>query len=142
MRRPTWASFTSGVAVVAVAASASAAEPAPVQVELSCRPEAAPGRVLCELSYRAAVGRRLAWADALVLRAPEFARPLRSRVTPERSRGAEPGERKVSLAFVALVSGVGQVTVRARSVICHGQGEQESCRPHSQNLTAELRVGS
>lgn len=110
--------------------------------ELRCRPEAAPGRVLCELSYRAGPGLRLTWADALVTRAPDFARPLRSRVTPERFKETGPAERRVSLAFVAGTSGVGQVTVRARAVVCRGEGESEHCHPESHEVSAELRVGS
>lgn len=138
MRRRTW---ISGLALVSVAFGASAAAPAKVPAELSCRPEAAPGRVLCELRYHAAPGERLVWADALVTHAPEFARPLRSRVTPERFKEAGLAERKLSLAFVATASGVGQIRVKARTVTCRGEGEQERCRPGRQELTAELRVG-
>lgn len=138
MRRRTWLEVT--VAWL-VASGAAAAEPAPVTFVLSCRPEAAPGRVLCELRCSADPGSRLAWADALVTRAPDFARPLRARVTPERFKEATAAERKLSLAFVAASSGVGTVTVRARAVVCRGEGEGESCRPDSRELTAELRVG-
>lgn len=145
MRRPTW--IERQVALGALLWScadgrASAAEPAALRVELSCRPEAAPGRVLCELKYSAAAGLRLAWADALITSAPEFARPLRSRVTPERFKEAGGAERKLSLAFVASTSGVGQVTVRARAVVCRGQGDQERCDPQTRDVSAELRVGS
>lgn len=125
-----------------LAAGASAAEPAQVTVELGCRPEAAPGRVLCELQYRAAAGARLVWADALVTKTPDFARPLRSRVSPERFSDSAPSERKLSLGFVASQAGVGQVGVLARVVICRGRGPSETCRPESHDVTAELRVGS
>jgi hypothetical protein len=113
-----------------------------MDAELSCRPEAAPGRVLCELRYRAPVGERLVWADALVTRAPDFAKPLRSRLSPERFGVAGAGERKLSLAFVASHPGVGLVTVRARGVLCQGQGPTESCRPQSRDVEAEIRAGS
>lgn len=83
----------------------------------------------------------MAWADALVTAAPAFARPLRARVTPERFKEAGSTPRKLSLAFVASEAGVGQVTVKARAVVCRGSGEQERCRPESQELRAELRVG-
>ena len=112
-----------------------------MKAELSCRPEAAPGRVLCELKYSASAGARLAWVDALVTVAPDFVRPLRSRVTPERFKEASGSERKLQLAFVAAKSGNGQVTVRARAVVCRGAGEQERCRPESQDARAEIRVG-
>jgi len=110
--------------------------------QLSCRPEAAPGRVLCELRYAVDAGARLAWVDALVTASPEFARPLRSRVTPERFFPAAAAERKLSLAFVASKPGVGDVTVRARAVVCRGAGEQERCRPQVQDVHGALRVGS
>ena len=109
--------------------------------ELACRPEAAPGRVICELKYAANAGARLVWADALVTATPEFVKPLRARVTPERFKGATPAERKLSLAFVAAKAGVGQIVVRARAVVCRGEGEHESCRPESQDTRAEIRVG-
>ncbi|MDF3070885.1 MAG: hypothetical protein K0R38_6486 [Polyangiaceae bacterium] len=142
MRRRTSGSSVAVAVVVLGWAGPSTASPEAVQAELTCRPEAAPGRVLCELRYRAAAGHRLVWADAIVTRAPEFARPLRGRVTPERFKEAGLTERKLSLAFVATTSGVDKVTVLARAVACRGEGEQESCRPAREELTAELRVGS
>jgi len=134
-----WVCFCLGLCFVA--ASAEAEEPG-MRAELSCRAEAAPGRVLCEVKYSAGSGARLVWADALVTAAPAFVRPLRSRVTPERFAAAGSAERKLSLAFVAAKSGTGQVTVRARAVVCRGLGEQERCRPESQEARAEIRVGS
>ena len=128
------------VGFLLLALPALADEPG-MKAELSCRPEAAPGRVLCELTYTATPGARLVWADALVIAAPDFVRPLRSRVTPERFKEAGMAERKLNLAFVAAKSGTGQVTVRARAVVCRGAGEQERCRPESQAARAEIRVG-
>jgi hypothetical protein len=122
--------------------SAVEADERGLKAELSCRPEAAPGRVLCELRYSVDAGARLAWADALVTASPDFARPLRSRVTPERFGRAEGGERKLSLAFVASKAGVGEVTVRARAVVCRGAGAGERCRPQTEDVQAEIRVGS
>jgi hypothetical protein len=145
MRRRTWAELRGALGAVLLAlasSSARAAEPPSVKAELSCRPEAAPGRVLCELRYGVGPGLRLVWVDALVLQAPPFARPLRSRVTPERYKEASASERRLTLAFVASASGVGPVTVAARAVTCRGEGERESCRPERQELTAELRVGN
>jgi hypothetical protein len=123
-----------------VVGSAAASEDG-FKAELTCRPEAAPGRVLCELSYFVESGSRLAWADALVTASPDFARPLRSRVAPERF-GQVGGARKLSLAFVAARAGVGQVTVNARAVVCRGQGARERCHPRLVPVTAEIRVGS
>jgi hypothetical protein len=111
-----------------------------MKAELVCRPEAAPGRVLCELKYAATAGGRLVWADALVTAAPEFVRPLRARVTPERFKGTGSNPQRLSLAFVAARGGVGQVVVEARAVVCRGEGESERCRPEIQAAHAEIRV--
>jgi hypothetical protein len=127
---------------VLVATPVVATEPPGVTAELSCRPEAAPGRVLCELKYQPAAGARLVWADALVTRAPDFVRPLRSRVSRERFGAAGLDDRKLSLAFLASRPGVGSVMVRARAVVCRGQGQTESCKPQTQDVEAEIRVGS
>lgn len=113
-----------------------------MSASLTCRPEAAPGRVLCELTYKAASGARLVWADALVTEAPAFARPLRARVSPERFGEAAQDRRKLNLGFVASQTGVGRVSVRARAVVCRGDGAQERCLPELQDVTAEIRVGS
>jgi hypothetical protein len=130
-----------GLCLVLAAGSAVADEP-DMQAQLACRPEAAPGRVLCELKCTAGAGARLVWADALVTAAPELVRPLRARVTPERFKDAGTSERKLTLAFVAAKGGGGQVTVRARAVVCRGSGDRERCRPQSQEVRAEIRVGS
>ena len=124
------------------ASGGAGAEEAGVRAELSCRPEAAPGRVLCELRYMANQGMRLTWVDALVKSSPDFARPLRSRVTPERFKEAGQGERKLTLAFVASKDGVGVVAVQARAVVCSGPRAQERCRPERHDVQAELRVGA
>jgi hypothetical protein len=117
------------------------AEPPSIRAELSCRPEPAPGRVLCELAYRASAGVRIVWADALVTEAPAFAPPLRARVSPVRFAQAGSSERKLSLAFVASQVGAGTASVRARAVGCSGQAAEERCRVHTQLVRAELRVG-
>lgn len=132
--------LTFALGFVLLAGSAAAAEPG-VKAELACRPEAAPGRVLCELKFAAQPGARLVWADALVISAPDFARPLRARIAPERFKGAGTGERKLSLGFLAAQTGVGRVVVKARAVVCRGEGEQERCSPESQDVSAEVRVG-
>jgi hypothetical protein len=139
MRRRTSTSCL--LALLALAGSAVADAPG-MSAALSCRPEAAPGRVLCELSCAAPAGARLVWADALVTDAPAFAWPLRARVTPERFGAAGENARKMGLGFVATQTGTGRVTVRARGVVCRGQGETERCRPDAVLVSAELRVGS
>lgn len=139
-RAPRWYGF--GLGAILLVGTAAGEAPSGLAVELHCRPEAAPGRVLCELKCAVAPGKRLVWADALVTAAPDFARPLRSRVAPERFAPAAATERKLSLALVASKPGVGQVTVRARAVVCQGEGDAERCHPESREARAELRVGS
>lgn len=141
MRHRTWAELLLAAAVLGSSPTA-AAQDAGVRVELTCRPEAAPGRVLCQLEYLANTGLRLTWVDALVKSSPRFARPLRSRVTPERFKEAGPSERKLSLAFVASTGGVGTVIVQARAVVCSGQAPQERCWPERHEVEAQLRVGA
>lgn len=134
---------TSWLAASLVCSATSVAAEAPgMSAALSCRAEAAPGRVLCELSCSASAGARLVWADALVTEAPAFARPLRARVSPERFGELGHNQRKLGLAFLASEPGTGRVSVRARAVVCRGQGEQERCRPETHDVQAELRVGS
>lgn len=140
MRRLT--SPSSLVVALALAVTNVAAEESGMSAALTCRPEAAPGRVLCEVQCTAGAGARLVWADALVTEAPAFARPLRARVSPERFGEAGQSSRKLDLAFVASQPGVGRVSVRARAVVCRGQGEQERCRPETHDVQAEIRVGS
>jgi hypothetical protein len=85
---------------------------------------------------------RLVWADALVTKTPDFVRPLRSRVSPQRFTDENEAERKLSLGFVASQVGVGPISVQARAVVCRGAGPAESCRSQSQHVVAEIRVGS
>jgi hypothetical protein len=140
---PRRTSSTSWLAVALGCVATNVAAEAPgMSAALSCRPEAAPGRVLCELSCSARAGVRLVWADALVTEAPAFARPLRARVSPERFGELGQNQRKLGLAFVASQPGTGQVSVRARAVVCRGQADQERCRPETHDVRAELRVGS
>lgn len=135
-----WA--TCGMLALSLTTAPGVAAQPELHAELTCRPEAAAGRVLCELKYSVSAGSRLTWADALVTAAPDFAKPLRSRVAPERFATPSVTERKLSLAFVAARAGVGQVVVRARAVVCRGQGARARCYPRSEEVRAEIRVGS
>jgi hypothetical protein len=111
---------------------AARAKDARFPAELVCQAVPAPGRVLCELEYDAE--RTLVWGDALVVTTPDFAKPLRARVTAPRAEG----QRKVPLAFLASRPGRGQVMVLARVVLCTADG---ACTAESRRLGAELRVG-
>lgn len=129
-----------GWLLMGLAAPTRAATPG-FEAELVCRPEAAPGRVLCELTCRASGAARLSWADAVVTEAPSFVRPLRSRVAPERFSGASANERKLKLALVASGPGKGALKVKARAVLCEGTGAKERCRPETRDVSAEVQVG-
>ena len=123
---------------VAVSASAAGAEPA-LTAELRCQHGAGPGRILCELTTRARAG-QLVWSDALVLRAPPFARPLRSRfVAPLDASGAPSASAK--LALVALGVGEGRLELLARAVVCRDAPNGRWCAPETLPVTAQVLVG-
>lgn len=112
------------------------------EVRLSCLRQAAPGRVLCELEVEVARG-RLAWADALVLRAPDTARPLRARVGPPSATGGTGRRLRLPLALAATATGSGELVVKARFVTCaRAAGGKELCSPSSREVKARVEVGS
>src|SRR5262245_24427560 len=101
---------------LALTASARADEIAN-EARLSCRREASPGRVLCELEVEVTEG-RLVWGDALVVSAPDFALPLRSRVGDKSATARAPRRVRLPLALAATKTGRGELKVRARAVAC------------------------
>jgi len=116
------------------------ADDAPFQAHLSCGAAAAPGRILCELTARATRG-QLVWSDALVVRAPAFARPLRSRFVAQLGAPAASGGAWAKLALVASESGVGKLELLARGVVCQDGPAGEWCAPVLAPVTIEIRVG-
>jgi hypothetical protein len=130
------------LALVSMASSSATAQGTNAKVELRCHPEAAPGRVICELVCDAAPTARLAWLDALVTHAPDFVKPLRARVSAPRALEAASGERKLSLALVATRGGIGELGVTARLVLCLGHGRDERCFVERHPVVATVRVGS
>ena len=122
--------------------SAAEAEPAPaaaLTAQLVCQRAAAPGRILCELTTRARSG-KLVWSDALVVSAPVFARPLRSRSVAELDASGAP-RASSKLALVALSTGEGTLEVLARAVVCREGTNGEWCSPEVLPLTAPIVVG-
>ena len=106
----------------------------PLSAKLGCEPGRAPGRELCTLEVSAPPGRRLTWADALVLETPSFARALRTRVAAK-----EPGSPvRLTLALVLEAPGRGSLRVRARTVLCEKAGTKERCSPVTRDVEAEL----
>jgi hypothetical protein len=118
------------------AADARAADPE-LDAKLTCEPARAPGRVVCALDVSAPAARRLVWADALILETPPFARALRARVSG-RELGASQSSVRLPLALVLEGPGRGQVRVRARAVLCAGQGPRERCAPATRDSSVEL----
>jgi hypothetical protein len=126
------------MAVFLLAAEAPATEPG-LSTRLSCEPAPAPGRVRCALSLEVTPDLRFSWVDALVVAAPAFARPLRSRV-PQRKLTGKESKADVLLALLASRTGRGTLTVRARAVVC-SRDPLASCRPMSRDASIELEVG-
>ena len=123
-----------------VTQSGQARNPA-LQAQLQCEPEAAPGRILCELRTQAAAG-TLVWSDALVVRAPAFARPLRSRFAAQLgTSNVGPGVAWAKLALVASQPGQGELELLARGVVCRVGPSGESCTPEFVAVTAAVLVG-
>lgn len=115
------------------------AEDSPFQAKLSCPPPAGPGRIVCELTARATEG-TLVWSDALVVRAPAFARPLRSRFVAQLGSPASGAGARAKLALVASEAGEGKLELLARGVICREGSAGEWCGPVQAAVTVELRV--
>jgi hypothetical protein len=122
-------------------ASRVKADGAPFQASLSCQPAAGPGRILCELTTRAVEG-KLVWSDALVVRAPAFARPLRSRFVARLGEAEGSGGAWAKLALVASEAGEGKLELLARGVICHDGPAGEGCAPVQAPVTVEIHVGA
>ena len=120
-----------------------AAAPLPPAPELSarlqCQRRSTPGRVLCEAELEVQSG-VLRWGDVLVLEAPEFARPLRSRVGPSALFMQTDRRRRLQLALAATHDGSGRLKVRARGVVCPDASGQ-NCRAVSHELSAPVLVG-
>ena len=117
------------------------AEPPALQAQLTCERAAGPGRILCELRTSARSG-RLVWSDALVLRAPPFAPPLRSRCVAKLESAATPGTASAKLALVASAPGQGQLELLARGVVCREGQNGEWCAPEVVPVSALVDVGA
>ncbi len=122
--------------LLGVAPAARAESPA-LSARVACAPAAGPGRIVCELNVSASAG-KLVWVDALVVHAPAFARPLRSRFVAQ--VGAL-GTASVKLALVATELGRGELQLRVRGVLCHEGPSGESCGPEVVPVSAVVEVG-
>jgi hypothetical protein len=124
------------VSLLSLAASAEAPE---LRVELVCPRRHTAGRVVCEVELEVETG-VLAWGDALVLEAPEFASPLRSRVGPSAAVMKSEQRQRLLLALAATRPCTGTLRVRARAVLC-GDAALDDCRPAQREASALVRVG-
>lgn len=113
-----------------------------IEVTATCEHKAAKGRVICDVEIEAGSG-RVVWADVIVVEAPAFAPPLRSRVAAADARARTERRVRIPVAFVAIAQGRGSVTVRGRAVVCGSAGSgPASCGPVSKEAKAELVVGT
>jgi hypothetical protein len=131
-----------GTVLLLLSGVCSAAEPreSSLHANLACRREVSPGRVQCELEVTTASG-RLAWADAVVVSVPEFAKPLRSRVGPEQALRRSERTTTLPLALAATRSGRGELRVEARAVVCATRSNAD-CTPFTRVAAAEVEVGA
>jgi hypothetical protein len=131
------------VAIAACAPLLGAAAEAPgFDASASCERKSSKGRVLCEVEMESRTG-RFAWADVVVVEAPAFAPPLRSRVGVADARSRTERRVRIPVAFIATAQGHGTIAFRARAVVCLvGDGGQEGCRPVSRDVRAEIIVGT
>jgi hypothetical protein len=110
-----------------------------LSVRLVCPPRPAPGRVVCEAELEVDTG-LLAWADVLVIEAPPFALPLRSRVGPSALFMKSEQRQRLQLALAATSTGSGMLRVRARAVRCTDR-EMLACRSAAREAEARVVVG-
>ena len=111
------------LAAMACPVAAGADEPG-VSLAVTCRHEAAPGRVLCEAELETVRG-RIAWADVVVRSAPTFAKPLRSRIAPKQASARTPVRVRFPIALVATEKGEGRLVLEGRAVRCRRRGGDE-----------------
>jgi hypothetical protein len=131
--------FTSVAVAFSVSVRAAGAEPE-LDARVACAPAVGPGRIVCELSAAASSG-KLVWVDALVVKAPAFARPLRSRVVAPLAASGDLGTASAKLALVAAELGQGTLDVLVRGVVCHEGPSGEHCAPAQARVSAAVEVG-
>jgi hypothetical protein len=112
-----------------------------LDVAASCERKATKGRVLCDVEFEVPEG-RIAWADVLVVQAPQFAKPLRSRVGVLDARSRTDRRIHIPVAFIARDQGRGTVAFRGRAVVCSPTSARETCAPATHDVSVELKVGA
>jgi hypothetical protein len=104
--------------------------------EVSCDPLPGPGKVQCLVRVRP-VGGALLWSDAIVVSAPPFAPPLRTRVAVGDAKRNDAEGADFSLALAATGDGVGELKVLGRATVCGDGG----CRAVQGEGMAKVTVG-
>jgi len=107
-----------------------------VAVSASCEPVAGPGKVRCAVHVRPEGG---AWrgGDVIVVSAPPFAPPLRTRAGIADLVRKDESEVEFALALAAVADGAGTLRIKARAVVCGASG----CRPVFAEADARVVVG-
>jgi hypothetical protein len=104
---------------------------------VTCDPLPGPGKVQCLVRVRP-VGGALQWSDAIVLSAPPFAPPLRTRVAIGDAKRNDADGADFSLALAATGDGVGELKILARATVCR----DDACRPVQAEGVARVVVGA
>ena len=77
-----------------------------------------------------------------MVRAPAFARPLRSRFVAQLGTPGAAGGAWAKLALVASEAGAGKLELLARGVICENGPAGEWCVPVQAPVTVDVQVGA
>ncbi len=129
-------------AALLVAVTASASATPSLDVTASCERRATKGRVICDVELEVASG-RIAWADVVVMAAPPFAPPLRSRVGLADAQSRTDRRVRIPVALIATAQGKGNVTLNARATLCSpAEGAPATCRTTTREVATELIVGT
>lgn len=126
-------------ACCALPALARADDASRLGARLSCEHRPAPGRVVCEAELEVDGG-ELTWADGVVLEAPEFAPPLRSRIGLSAVVMKSPRRRRLRFALAATAQGTGRLRLEARAVYCPDDARRH-CLPVAQEVETTVEVG-
>jgi hypothetical protein len=128
-----------GLAVLIGVGTNASSAPSELSARLTCQRRPTPGRVVCEAELEVDSG-VLSWGDVLVLDAPAFAMPLRSRVGQSAVVMQTVRRQRLQLALATTDAGEGTLKVRTRAVVCPdatGQG----CRAAVREAEALVSVG-
>jgi hypothetical protein len=127
-----------GLSLVAWRATGSVArDGVALHAEVTCDALSGPGKVQCVVRERPLAG-KLRWGDVIVLSAPAFAPPLRTRAAAGDATRSDAEGADFSLALAATGEGRGTLKVLGRAVVC-GEG---GCRPCQAEATAQVVVGT